>query len=124
MKVVLLALALIAEVPQLIHTPAPRPVASRAATAILGITSNGDHMRPGSSLAIDVVTTGDVDAVVMHVGSWNSPFVRTAPGKFHFEHGIPLLPPFAIGNWSVDIVARAANGTQVQRTLKISYGYF
>jgi hypothetical protein len=82
------------------------------------------RLRPGSALEAFVTTSPNVGYVEGRYKDWNLPFERTGLGTFHLVYKVPFLPPFLLGRWHIDVIARSVDGVEVGTTSEFSYGYF
>ncbi len=81
-------------------------------------------LRPGSALEATVTTSPNVGYVEGRYKDWNMPFQRTGLGEFHLSYKVPFLPPFLMGHWKIDVIARSIDGVEIRRTSEFSYSYF
>ena len=86
--------------------------------------ASSPQLRPGSSLTATVETSENVIYVEGRVKYWNAPFTQVAPGRFHINYKVPLLPPSALGHWNLEVIARSVDGVEVKRTFPVTYKYF
>ncbi len=82
------------------------------------------RLRPGAALEAFVTTSPNVGYVEGRYKDWNLPFERTGLGTFHLVYKVPFLPPFLLGKWHIDVIARSVDGVEVRSTSQFSYGYF
>jgi hypothetical protein len=82
------------------------------------------QVRPGSLVEASVDTSEDIGYVELHVRWWSINLEKTAPGRFRLRYRVPLLPPNALGNWEVDVIAHAFDGSASKRVYHITYRYF
>jgi hypothetical protein len=87
-----------------------------------GGTSQALH--PGSQIEATVITSDNVAYVEARVRYWNLIFRNTAPGRFQLRYRVPLLPPMALGNWQITLIAHSIDGVEVKRTFEFAYRYF
>lgn len=70
-------------------------------------------MRPGQTIRGTVDTSPNVDYVEARVQYRNQPMQRTGPGKFVLAYKLPWwLPPWARHAYTLEIVARTADGVE------------
>jgi hypothetical protein len=82
------------------------------------------QLHPGSMVEATVLTSNDIGYVELHVRTWSINFEKTAPGMFSLHYRVPLLPPVALGNWNIDLIAHSTAGIAVKRVYHVSYHYF
>jgi hypothetical protein len=92
--------------------------------AIIDVAWTSTKIKPGSTLEATATTSPNVGYVEGRYKDWNMPFERVGLGKFRLAYKVPFLPPFLIGNWKIDVVARSVDGVEVRRRFAFSYGYF
>jgi hypothetical protein len=85
---------------------------------------NSMHVRPGSTVEALVTTSPNVVYVEGRYKYWNFVFDKVGVGKYHVTYKVPFLPPFLIGTWTIDVIARSVDGVEVRRPYQFSYGYF
>jgi hypothetical protein len=81
-------------------------------------------VRPGSLLEADVVTSENINYVEGRYRDWNMQFTQLGIGRFHLAYKVPWLPPFLIGHWKIDVIARSLDGVEARRSFTFSYTYF
>jgi hypothetical protein len=78
-------------------------------------------MRPGQTVHSRVVTSLDVTYVEARINYRNQAMRKDSPGHFSLDYTIPWwLPPWLRHPYTLQIVARAFDGTEVKRDLPIS----
>ena len=81
-------------------------------------------LHPGGTIEATVTTSANVGYVEGRYKDWNFAFTRTGLGRFHVAYKVPFLPPFLLGQWNIDVIARSVDGVEVRRGFTFSYGYF
>ncbi len=81
------------------------------------------QMRPGQFVDGQVRTSPNVGYVEVRVRNYNAPLVMTSLGHFTLHYRVPFLPPFLVGHWPLQIIARSVDGVEVKRILQIVYRY-
>jgi hypothetical protein len=81
-------------------------------------------VKPGSTLEADVLTSSNIDYVEGRYKDWNFQFTQLGLGHFHLTYKVPVLPPFLIGRWKIDVIARSIDGVETRRSYEFSYTYF
>ncbi len=120
--------------PKYVVSPAASP-ATRAAIAagkspehglpvILDVDWTTTRVKPGSSVDGVVTTSPNVIYVEGRYKYWNFVFTQIAPGQFHVAYTVPWLPPFLLGNWPIDVIARSLDGVEVRRSFLFTYAYY
>ena len=122
-------------------TPAPYVVSPKASDATKAAVAAGkapEHgfpvidtvhwtsmtVKPGSVLQADVTTSINIDYVEGRYKDWNFQFTQLGLGKFHLTYHVPVLPPFLIGKWKIDVIARSVDGVEARKSFDFSYTYF
>jgi len=82
------------------------------------------RLHPGTSIQATVETSENVYYVEGRVKYWNVAFRQVAPGKFALNYRVPLLPPDALGNWDLQVIARSVDGVEIKRDFPVTYHYF
>jgi hypothetical protein len=82
------------------------------------------QVHPGSLVEVTVLTSDDIGYVELHVRTWSVNLDKLAPGKFRLHYRVPLLPPAALGNWNIDLIAHSMGGVAVKRVYHVTYRYF
>jgi len=81
-------------------------------------------VKPGNTLEGDVTTSANIDYVEGRYKDWNFPFKQLGLGHFHVAYSVPVLPPFLIGRWRIEVIARSIDGVESKRSFNFSYRYF
>jgi hypothetical protein len=92
--------------------------------AIVDIAWSTTSVHPHTTLEAIVTTSTNVNFVGGEYLSWTLRFDQIGPGKFHLKYPIPVLPPFLLGHWTINVVARTSDGVEVRRKSTLSYSYF
>lgn len=87
------------------------------------IKVSSGQFRPGQLVEGEVRTSGNVGYVEARVKNYNTPLRMTSLGHFALHYKVPLLPPFIIGRWTLQVIARSVDGVEVKRDLPIVYRY-
>jgi hypothetical protein len=82
------------------------------------------HLKPGALFEAYVTTSPNVVAVTGQYKQYSFPFAKVGPNRFHLAYKVPWLPPFLIGKWPLDVVARTSDGVEQTRSYELNYGYF
>jgi hypothetical protein len=81
-------------------------------------------VRPGTTLEADVTTSTNIDHVEGRYRDWDLAFTQLGLGRFHLTYKVPWLPPFLIGHWKIDVIARSIDGVEAKRSFDFRYRYF
>jgi hypothetical protein len=90
---------------------------------ILSVNWSTFSLTPGVHLEADVETSINIDYVEGRYKDWNMAFTQTGLGKFHLSYKVPWLPPFLIGHWPIDVIARSDDGVEVRKHFVFVYKY-
>ncbi len=82
------------------------------------------NVKPGTTLEADVTTSNNIDHVEGRYRDWDMTFTQLGLGRFHLVYKVPFLPPFLIGHWSIDVIARSTDGVEAKKTFDFQYKYF
>lgn len=80
-------------------------------------------LHPGTQIRATVRTSPNVGYVEGRVKYWNVAFAQVGPGMFRLDYRIPLLPPSAVGRWTLEVIARSVDGVEVRRSFPVVYTY-
>ncbi len=81
-------------------------------------------VKPGTTLEADVTTSINIDHVEGRYRDWDMAFTQLGLGHFHLTYKVPLLPPFLLGHWTIDVIARSNDGVEAKKTFDFQYKYF
>ncbi len=81
-------------------------------------------VKPGTTLEADVVTSNNIGHVEGRYRDWDMTFTQLGLGHFHLTYKVPFLPPFLIGEWTIEVIARSVDGVEAKKTFDFHYKYF
>jgi hypothetical protein len=83
------------------------------------------HVHPGNELRADVITSPNVGYVEGRYKDWNLVFDRINNGRqFHLVYRVPPLPPFMLGHYTIDVIARSVDGVEIRQSFDFTYTYW
>jgi hypothetical protein len=92
--------------------------------AIYDVAWSTTNVKPNTTLEAFVTTSTNIDFVGGKYRDWTLRFDQVGPGKFHVKESIPWLPPFMLGRWTIQIIARTSDGVEARKASTISYAYW
>jgi hypothetical protein len=91
--------------------------------AIYDVAWSTTTVRPNTALEAVVTTSTNIDFVGGKYRGWTLRFDQVGPGKFHVREVVPFLPPFLLGRWTIQIIARTSDGVEAHKLSTLTYGY-
>ena len=87
---------------------------------ILAINISTLNARAGQTVSGSVETTSNVASVEVRIAGWGMSLARPRIGYFEASGVIPDLPPFAKGTYTLQVIARNADGRRAERDFPIT----
>ena len=78
---------------------------------------------PGQYVDGEIRTSPNVGYVEARVRNYNAALPMKSLGHFMLHYKVPWLPPFLVGHWTLQVIARSVDGVEVKRELPLSYQY-
>jgi hypothetical protein len=91
---------------------------------IVAVDWTTTQLHPGSTIEATVKTSINITWVEGRYKDWAFAFEQIGLGRFHVAYRIPFLPPFLLGKWKLDVIARSDDGVEVRRGFTFTYSYF
>ena len=109
-----------------VATPAGAPrlyvyAAPHAPPKILAIRLSTLEIHSGETVAGSVETTSNVASVEARISGWSMIVPRTRIGHFEASGQIPDLPVFLTGDYTLEVIARNADGVKAERDVTIAF---
>ena len=92
--------------------------------AIYDVAWSTTAVKPNTTLEAVVTTSTNIDYVGGKYRDWTLRFDQVGPGKFHVKETVPFLPPFLLGRWTIQIIARTSDGVEAHKSSTLTYGYW
>jgi hypothetical protein len=94
--------------------------APHAPPKILSISISSLSFKPGDTVSGSVETTSNVASVEIRIEGWGMSLPRPRIGFFAGSGVIPQLPFFAKGKYTLQVIARNADGARAERDIPIT----
>ena len=102
------------------------PVCASSAPAvptpkIISLHLSETQIHVGDVVRGSVVTTPNVDSVVVHLAVFKMQLPMISAGHFAVAYTVPNIPFFFKGKYRIDVVARTTYGTEDHRSVNITF---